>query len=45
LAIAQRAVVLDHGTVVHAGTAQDLLDQPALLDGLLGVARAVLRTP
>ena len=45
LAIAQRAVVLDHGTVVHAGPAQDLLDQPALLDRLLGVARPAFPTP
>ena len=40
LAISHRAVVLDHGTVVHAGTAQELRDQPELLDRLLGVARA-----
>lgn len=39
LAISHRAVVLDHGEVVHSGAAQDLLDQPALLDQLLGVAR------
>lgn len=40
LAISHHAVVLDHGTVVHTGTAQALRDQPALLDRLLGVARA-----
>jgi branched-chain amino acid transport system ATP-binding protein len=33
-------VVLDHGTVVHSGSADDLRDQPELLDRLLGVARA-----
>jgi branched-chain amino acid transport system ATP-binding protein len=39
LAISDVAAVLDRGTVVHASTAQSLLDQPALLDRLLGVAR------
>ena len=39
LAISHRAVVLDHGTVVHSGAAQDLKDAPELLDRLLGVAR------
>jgi branched-chain amino acid transport system ATP-binding protein len=39
LAISHRAVVLDHGTVVHSGTAEDLREQPELLDRLLGVAR------
>jgi len=39
LNISHQAVVLDHGTVVHSGAAQDLLAQPALLDQLLGVAR------
>ena len=39
LAISHRAVVLDHGSVVHAGSAAELRDQPALLDKLLGVAR------
>jgi len=39
LAISHQAVVLDHGTVVHSGSAKDLLDQPELLDRLLGVAR------
>lgn len=40
LAISHRAVVLDHGTVVHSGDAQALREQPELLDRLLGVARA-----
>lgn len=40
LAISDRAAVLDRGTVVHAGAAADLQDQPELLDRLLGVARA-----
>ena len=40
LAISDRAAVLDRGTVVHSGAADDLLDQPKLLDRLLGVARA-----
>lgn len=39
LKISHQAVVLDHGTVVHRGSAQALLDQPELLDRLLGVAR------
>ena len=39
LAISDRAVVLDRGTVVHCGSAQDLRDAPQLLDKLLGVAR------
>jgi branched-chain amino acid transport system ATP-binding protein len=39
LAISQRVVVLDHGTLVHSGSADDLRGQPALLDRLLGVAR------
>ena len=39
LAISDVAAVLDRGTVVHADTAQSLLDQPELLDRLLGVAR------
>ncbi len=40
LAISDSALVLDRGTVVHAGTAQELREQPELLDRLLGVARA-----
>ena len=39
LAISDRAIVLDHGTVVHADTAAALSDAPELLDRLLGVAR------
>ncbi|MCM2253071.1 MAG: ABC transporter ATP-binding protein [Ramlibacter sp.] len=39
LAISHRAVVLDHGTVVHAGAASELLAAPKLLERLLGVAR------
>jgi branched-chain amino acid transport system ATP-binding protein len=39
LAISHRAVVLDHGTVVHSGTADELRSAPQLLDRLLGVAR------
>jgi branched-chain amino acid transport system ATP-binding protein len=38
LAISHRAVVLDHGTVVHTGDAQTLRNQPELLDQLLGVS-------
>ncbi len=39
LAISDTAAVLDRGTVVHSGTARGLLEQPTLLDKLLGVAR------
>jgi branched-chain amino acid transport system ATP-binding protein len=39
LAISHRAVVLDHGTVVHASAAAELAEDPELLDRLLGVAR------
>ncbi|MDB5871475.1 MAG: amino acid/amide transporter ATP-binding protein 2, family [Ramlibacter sp.] len=39
LAISDSAVVLDRGTVAHAGTAGELRDQPQLLDRLLGVSR------
>ena len=39
LAISDQAVVLDHGTVVHADTAAALRAAPELLDRLLGVAR------
>jgi branched-chain amino acid transport system ATP-binding protein len=39
LAISDRAVVLDHGTVVHASDADTLRQQPDLLDRLLGVSR------
>ncbi|HYD76349.1 ABC transporter ATP-binding protein [Ramlibacter sp.] len=39
LAISDRAVVLDRGTVVHGGSASELLHDESLLDRLLGVAR------
>jgi len=39
LAISDRAIVLDHGSVVHADTAAALRASPELLDRLLGVAR------
>ncbi|WP_431273342.1 ABC transporter ATP-binding protein [Variovorax ureilyticus] len=39
LAISDEAVVLDHGTVVHADHAATLRTQPDLLDRLLGVSR------
>jgi branched-chain amino acid transport system ATP-binding protein len=39
LAISDRAIVLDHGTIVHADTAAALRSAPELLDRLLGVAR------
>jgi branched-chain amino acid transport system ATP-binding protein len=39
LAISDRAIVLDHGSVVHADTAAALRGAPELLDRLLGVAR------
>ena len=39
LRISHRAVVLDHGNVVHTSDAHTLLEQPELLDRLLGVAR------
>jgi branched-chain amino acid transport system ATP-binding protein len=39
LRISDSAVVLDRGTVVHAGTAQELRQLPELLEQLLGVAR------
>ena len=39
LAISDSAVVLDHGTVVHADTARALRAAPEVLDRLLGVAR------
>ena len=39
LAISHRALVLDHGSVVHSGQAAALRDAPELLDKLLGVAR------
>jgi branched-chain amino acid transport system ATP-binding protein len=42
LAISDRAIVLDHGTVVHADSAAALRAAPELLDRLLGVARQEL---
>ena len=39
LRISHSAIVLDHGTVVHASAADELLASPELLDRLLGVAR------
>lgn len=39
LAISDSAIVLDHGTVVHADAASTLRAAPELLDRLLGVAR------
>ena len=39
LAISDQAIVLDHGTVVHADSAAALRMAPELLDRLLGVAR------
>ncbi|SEA46975.1 ABC transporter ATP-binding protein [Variovorax sp. YR216] len=39
LAISDEAVVLDHGTVVHADHAATLRTQPEVLDRLLGVSR------
>ena len=39
LAISDKAIVLDHGEVVHSGTAEELRLQPTLLDKLLGVTQ------
>jgi len=39
LAISDRAVVLDHGTVVHTDSAAALRARPEVLERLLGVAR------
>jgi branched-chain amino acid transport system ATP-binding protein len=39
LDISDSAIVLDHGTVVHADDAERLRNAPELLDRLLGVAR------
>jgi branched-chain amino acid transport system ATP-binding protein len=39
LAISHKAVVLDHGEVVHAGSAQELREQPDMLNTLLGVTQ------
>ncbi len=40
LAISDTVAVLDRGTVVHSGSASGLLEQPVLLDKLLGIARS-----
>ena len=45
LAISDHVTVLDRGTVVHGRTAAALSAQPALLDRLLGLARADLQAP
>ena len=37
LAISHRAVVLDHGSLIHQGDAQVLLNDPSLLERLIGV--------
>jgi branched-chain amino acid transport system ATP-binding protein len=39
LRISHRSVVLDHGKVVFSGAARTLLEDPARLDQLIGVAR------
>lgn len=39
LAISHKAVVLDQGQVVHAGSAEELRVQPEMLDKLLGVTQ------
>jgi len=41
LKISHRAVVLDHGNMVHASDAETLRQNPELLDSLLGVARKI----
>ncbi|MES2533987.1 MAG: ABC transporter ATP-binding protein, partial [Pseudomonadota bacterium] len=40
LEMTHQAIVLERGTVVHAGPSAGLADDPALLDGLLGVGMA-----
>jgi branched-chain amino acid transport system ATP-binding protein len=40
LAISHQTVVLDQGSVVHSGAADDLLAKPEFLEQLLGVARS-----
>lgn len=42
LAISHKAVVLDHGEVVHTGSAQELREQPDVLDKLLGVTKKLV---
>ena len=44
-AISDHVTVPDRGTVVHGRTAAALSAQPALLDRLLGLARADLQAP
>jgi len=39
LKISDRSIVLDHGKVVFSGAAKSLLEDPARLDQLIGVAR------
>ena len=39
LSISHQAIVLDHGVIVHSGSARELDGSPELLDRLLGVAR------
>jgi branched-chain amino acid transport system ATP-binding protein len=39
LEISHRAVVLEQGAVSHAGSAQELLADPDLIERLVGVAR------
>ena len=41
LHFAQRAVVLDHGTVVHEGTTSELLADPSIVDRHIAVAQEV----
>jgi branched-chain amino acid transport system ATP-binding protein len=38
LAHAERCIVLDHGTIVHEGSSQELLKNPVLIERLIGVA-------
>ncbi len=38
LGVTDRAVILDRGAIVHAATSAALLDDPAPLETLLGVA-------
>ena len=39
LAISHQAVVLDQGRVIHQGAADELINQTALLDSLLGISQ------
>ena len=45
LAITDRAIVLERGTVVHAGASRDLIGDSATLDRYLGVGAARPLTP